>query len=291
VPDVRDVKGSLKADPALAGTFGSPSVKGEAVLAGGSAVLPALGVTLGGIGLVARGDGTVAGLVIRGTLSHPETTVLSEPPMGQADALPYIPLGHPLNQTTQQEGRLVTSAAGSVGIKGGNLLVKQLAARFGLFTRASALSVSSLLNEQWTVRGASAVDVPQQDVYDDEDQNRRNHSSAQLPGDESGEASATGSLHFAPPCRDESSVRATIDGRELDRRRSGDVRVNRRGWRLGKIGRAGDFGLWHGIPPASPGSQEVCPPRGRGRRSPSSGSLESQAVRSLGTLVRAGASA
>ncbi len=137
-------------------------------------------------------DGTVAGLVIRGTLQNPETTVFSDPPMGQADVLSYILLGHPLNQATQQEGSLVTNAAGSLGIKGGDLLVKQLAAHFGLdearietestfreaslivgkafspriyveygiglFTRASTLRVSYILNRQWTVRAETGAE-------------------------------------------------------------------------------------------------------------------------------------
>ena len=38
----------------------------------------------------------------------------------------------PLKQATAQEGSRVTNAAASLGIKGGNLLMKQLAARFGL---------------------------------------------------------------------------------------------------------------------------------------------------------------
>lgn len=136
-------------------------------------------------------DGTVAGLAIRGTLRAPETTLYSEPPMAQADVLAYILLGHPLNQATAQEGSLVTNAAASLGIKGGNLLMKQLAARFGLeearietegtfqeaslvvgkyfsprlyveygiglFTRASTLRVSYLLNKRWTVRAETGA--------------------------------------------------------------------------------------------------------------------------------------
>ncbi len=142
-------------------------------------------------------DGTVAGLVIKGSLRNPETTVFSDPAMGQADALAYILLGHPLNEATQEEGSLVTNAVGSLGIKGGNLLMKQLAAKFGLeearietegtyreaslivgkylspriyveygiglFTRASTLRVSYILNKHWTVRAetgaANAGDV------------------------------------------------------------------------------------------------------------------------------------
>jgi translocation and assembly module TamB len=131
-------------------------------------------------------DGVVAGILIKGSLRTPEVTVYSDPPMAQADALAYLLLGHPLGQATQQEGSLVTSAAASLGIKGGNLLAKKLAARFGLeevkietegtykeaalvvgkylspkfyvsygiglFDRASTLRMNYILNRRWTVK-------------------------------------------------------------------------------------------------------------------------------------------
>jgi len=136
-------------------------------------------------------DGVVAGIEIKGTLRVPQTTVYSDPPMGQAEALAYVLLGHPLGQSTQQEGSLLTNAAASLGLSGGNLLVKKLAARFGLdearvesegsfkeaslvvgkflspklyvqygigiFTRASTLRVSYLLNRSWTIRAETGA--------------------------------------------------------------------------------------------------------------------------------------
>jgi translocation and assembly module TamB len=65
-------------------------------------------------------------------LRSPQATVYSEPPMGESEALAYLLLGHPLGQATPQEGNLVANAANSLGLKGGNLLAKKLAARFGL---------------------------------------------------------------------------------------------------------------------------------------------------------------
>ncbi|MEP7011824.1 MAG: translocation/assembly module TamB domain-containing protein [Acidobacteriota bacterium] len=77
-------------------------------------------------------DGTIAGINVRGTLRSPQTTLYSDPPMGESEALAYLLLGHPLGQSTGEEGDLLANAANSLGLKGGNLLAKKLAARFGL---------------------------------------------------------------------------------------------------------------------------------------------------------------
>jgi translocation and assembly module TamB len=77
-------------------------------------------------------DGTIAGVNIRGTLEAPETTIYSDPPMDQSEALAYLLLGRPLGQASPEEGNMVANAANSLGVKGGNLLAKKLASRFGL---------------------------------------------------------------------------------------------------------------------------------------------------------------
>jgi translocation and assembly module TamB len=77
-------------------------------------------------------DGTIAGIYVKGTLKSPQTTLYSTPAMGQSDALAYLLLGHPLGQSTPQEGNLVANAAASLGLKGGDLIAKKIAARFGL---------------------------------------------------------------------------------------------------------------------------------------------------------------
>ncbi len=77
-------------------------------------------------------DGTVAGMNIRGTLKSPQATLYSDPPMGESEALAYLLLGHPLGQASPQEGDMLANAANSLGLKGGNLVAKKLAARFGL---------------------------------------------------------------------------------------------------------------------------------------------------------------
>jgi translocation and assembly module TamB len=77
-------------------------------------------------------DGVVAGLEIGGTLRSPIVTIFSEPPMTQSEALAYIVLGHPLGQASASEGNRVANAATALGIKGGNLLARRIAERFGL---------------------------------------------------------------------------------------------------------------------------------------------------------------
>ncbi len=77
-------------------------------------------------------DGTVAGINIAGTLRAPQATIYSDPAMDEANALAYLLLGHPLGQATAQEGDLVANAVNSLGLKGGNLVAKKVASRFGL---------------------------------------------------------------------------------------------------------------------------------------------------------------
>src|SRR3954468_704359 len=77
-------------------------------------------------------DGTVAGINVTGTLKAPQATLYSDPPMDESNALAYLLLGHPLGQSNAQEGSLLANAATSLGLKGGNLVAKKIASRFGL---------------------------------------------------------------------------------------------------------------------------------------------------------------
>ncbi|MDQ6892294.1 MAG: translocation/assembly module TamB domain-containing protein [Acidobacteriota bacterium] len=144
-------------------------------------------------------DGTVAGVIVKGTARRPETTVYSDPPMAQSEALAYLLLGHPLGQATAREGSLVASAATSLGIAGGNLLGKAIASRFGLetarietrgggleraalvvgkylsprfyieygigvFDQVSTLRVSYILSKKWTIRAETSGEGNSADV-------------------------------------------------------------------------------------------------------------------------------
>ncbi|HET9225269.1 MAG TPA: translocation/assembly module TamB domain-containing protein, partial [Thermoanaerobaculia bacterium] len=77
-------------------------------------------------------DGTVAGINAKGTLETPEVTLWSNPPMDQSQQLAYLLMGRPLNRVSPEEGDQLANAANALGIRGGNLLAKKLAARFGL---------------------------------------------------------------------------------------------------------------------------------------------------------------
>jgi translocation and assembly module TamB len=77
-------------------------------------------------------DGTVAGIEARGTLQKPEVTLWSNPTMTQTEQLSYLLMGRPLNRVDPQEGDRLANAATALGIRGGNMLAKQLAARYGL---------------------------------------------------------------------------------------------------------------------------------------------------------------
>ena len=52
--------------------------------------------------------------------------------MTQSEALAYLVLGRPLGEASTTEGGQLARAASSLGIRGGDLLAKQLAGRFGL---------------------------------------------------------------------------------------------------------------------------------------------------------------
>jgi translocation and assembly module TamB len=77
-------------------------------------------------------DGTIAGIEARGTLEKPEVTLWSNPTMTQSEQLSYLLLGRPLNRVEPQEGDRLANAATALGVKGGNMLAKRLASRFGL---------------------------------------------------------------------------------------------------------------------------------------------------------------
>lgn len=90
-----------------------------------------------------------AGVQVRGTLSHPQLTLYSEPAMAQKDILSYMLTGRPLSQASASDGRLLASAAASLGAAGGAGLASQIARTFNLdevrFESGDAQSGTSLL--------------------------------------------------------------------------------------------------------------------------------------------------
>lgn len=77
-------------------------------------------------------DGVVAGLEARRSLSQPEITLWSDPPMDQANQLSYILFGRPLGQSGPAEEDQLANAALAMGLKRGNVLGGRLASRAGL---------------------------------------------------------------------------------------------------------------------------------------------------------------
>ncbi len=77
------------------------------------------------------GDVT-AGIQVTGTLKSPQIELFSEPAMAQSEALSYLLLGRPLNQASTAEGNMLTQAALSLGLKGGNFLAQKIGTKLGL---------------------------------------------------------------------------------------------------------------------------------------------------------------
>ncbi|HWM89135.1 MAG TPA: translocation/assembly module TamB domain-containing protein [Thermoanaerobaculia bacterium] len=102
--------------------------RGRIIFAGGPINNPGLDVRA----FRRADDGTVAGINAKGTLETPEVTLWSDPPMGQSEQLAYLLMGRPLNRVSPQEGDRLANAATALGLRGGNLLAKKLAARYGL---------------------------------------------------------------------------------------------------------------------------------------------------------------
>jgi translocation and assembly module TamB len=102
------------------------------------------------------GDVT-AGIRAVGPLRAPAVTVYSSPPLDQGDALSYVLIGRPLNQASGAEGAMLTQAAASLGMSGGEFLAKQIGERLGLedvaiesgdTTEAASLVIGKYLSPQ-----------------------------------------------------------------------------------------------------------------------------------------------
>ncbi|WP_455210914.1 translocation/assembly module TamB domain-containing protein [Kaarinaea lacus] len=74
----------------------------------------------------------VAGVLIEGEVKSPKITLFSEPAMQDSDILSYIILGQPLNAASDQDGKLLTNAAASLGLLGGEKLAKEIGDKFGI---------------------------------------------------------------------------------------------------------------------------------------------------------------
>ncbi|MGI9039079.1 MAG: translocation/assembly module TamB domain-containing protein [Gemmatimonadota bacterium] len=101
--------------------------RGRLLFAGGPVTNPGLDLRV-----VRRPEDVLVGLQVSGTAETPQTTLFSEPPMADSEALSYLVLGRSLSGASQQDGELLANAANSAGLAGGSLLAARLGATFGL---------------------------------------------------------------------------------------------------------------------------------------------------------------
>lgn len=77
-------------------------------------------------------DNVTAGIYVKGSLDQPKLEIFSNPAMGETDALAYILLGRPIENTTNEDGAMMTKAALALGLSGGDSIARSLGDRFGL---------------------------------------------------------------------------------------------------------------------------------------------------------------
>ncbi len=115
----------------LDGTFGAFGQRleidqGRLLFTGGPLEDPGLDIRA-----VRRIDEIVAGAQVRGTVSEPEISIFSEPPMPRAEALSYLTIGKSINELDSGEQDALNSAANSLALSGGNLLAREIGGRLG----------------------------------------------------------------------------------------------------------------------------------------------------------------
>lgn len=104
--------------------------RGRILYAGGPLTNPGLDIQA-----VRRVEEVVAGIRVRGTLRTPRLELYSIPAMGETDALSYLVLGRPFEQSTTatgEDGALMAQAALALSLKGGDMLARSLGDRFGM---------------------------------------------------------------------------------------------------------------------------------------------------------------
>jgi translocation and assembly module TamB len=94
-------------------------------------------------------DGTVAGLHILGTAKKPEITLFSDPAMSEGDMLSYVLTGHEADEGGGSSDMLAKAALG-MGLKGGNVMGRNLGSKVGLDT---SIETSGGLDEASFVTG------------------------------------------------------------------------------------------------------------------------------------------
>ncbi len=115
-------------------------------------------------------ENRLAGLLIEGRVEDPEVSLFSDPADKSDDSiLSYIVLGRDINEASDEETNLLTTAALALGVKGGSFVGEKVSdvlgiEDFGLETRGTGddteLVVSGRLNDKLLVKyGRSVFDV------------------------------------------------------------------------------------------------------------------------------------
>src|SRR5690606_27525042 len=95
---------------------------GRLLFAGGAIARPGIDIEA-----VRRpAEDILVGARVRGTLSQPELSVFSEPPMPEQEQLSYLVLGRPLEGASASESSAMSQAAMALGLRGGNFVSERL---------------------------------------------------------------------------------------------------------------------------------------------------------------------
>ncbi len=73
-----------------------------------------------------------AGLRVTGRVGAPRTTLYSKPAMADGEILSYLVIGQPITRASAADASAMIGAAAALGLRGGNLVTRDLARRFGL---------------------------------------------------------------------------------------------------------------------------------------------------------------
>lgn len=95
-------------------------------------------------------EGVTAGIRVLGVLQNPSFTLHSDPVMPESDILAYLISGKPFNLSSSQDGQLMQQAATSLSGPVGNLLMKEVASRFGFSSLLDDVAVQAPKGNQST---------------------------------------------------------------------------------------------------------------------------------------------
>jgi translocation and assembly module TamB len=100
------------------------------------------------------------GVHVRGTLDQPQLSLQSEPVMSREQQLSWLLLGRPLDQNSSQDRSMISSAAMSLGLSGGDFLAGRIGKSVGLDTfsvGAAPVRGSDVTGDASTISGSQAA--------------------------------------------------------------------------------------------------------------------------------------